>query len=226
MKITKWILGIAGVPLLYLSSIILWSSFYTEEFIAHYRDIQNVEFNDRQKEILFLVDDPTFQSHPGVDLSNGQGLTTITSSTVPNGYYKNHKLGGLAGALQGVYSSFFNCCKSIDIGRDLVAIVLNAQTAKEEQLQLYQKSVYMGRHRGKPVYGFSNASEMYDGKPTSELSELELIGLVAMTIAPNKYHPVRNPESHKLRVSRISKLVSGECVPNGWLDLEYEQCGL
>ncbi len=89
-------------------------------------------------------------------------------------FYKGKKLSGVGGLFQTVYSSVFNCCKRIDFGRDLMAIVLNAKIEKSVQLQIYLKTVYMGDFRGRQYIGFSDASLTYYGKPIENCPLLNL----------------------------------------------------
>lgn len=224
MKIERVLVGLFCIPVAYLISVAIWATVYTETFVSSYREIPDVDISKRRSEILLSVEDPRFFSHWGIDLSDGQGLTTMTSAIVPQIYYRGQRLEGFAGRLQSLYFYTQKCCKKIDIGRDLVAIVLNAKASKEEQLQLYLKTVYMGGVGGAQYVGFENAAQAYYAKPMNELSEQEFIGLVAMPLAPNLYHPLKNVHQHALRRDRISRLVTGECSPSGWFDLEYEQC--
>ncbi|MDO6707591.1 transglycosylase domain-containing protein [Photobacterium sp. 1_MG-2023] len=77
---------------------------------------------------------------------------------------------------------------------------------------------------GNGVIGMEAAAMAYYGKKTSQLTDDEFYGLIAMPIAPNYYHPVSNPEVHAKRVQRIKVIVSGQCAASGWFDLTYEHC--
>lgn len=84
----------------------------------------------------------------------------------------------------------------------------------------------MGDFEGRQCIGFNDASLAYYGEPIEKLSITQFIGLVAIPLSPNQYHPLKNPDKHRARVSKIELLVSGACSPNGWFDVEYEKCGL
>jgi membrane carboxypeptidase/penicillin-binding protein len=65
---------------------------------------------------------------------------------------------------------------------------------------------------------------MYFDKPLSGLSETEFIQLVAMLKAPSYYHPVNGATQLQDRALKISRILSGECEPDGWFDTSYEHC--
>lgn len=178
----------------------------------------------RQTAILLRVEDPTFFKHPGVSLAPGQGVATISSAVARDLYLSDRPLSGFSGVLQRFYSRVFDCCKKIDLGRDVMAFVLNAKLPKRNQLALYVADVYMGGSDGKQIVGLPMAAETYLGKPLDEASEAEFIGLVAMIKAPNQYHPVLHPEQHAARVARIEALLAGKCQPDGWFDTVYDAC--
>lgn len=225
MKLKRLIIGVIATVLLYLSTAVIWASIYASDFVNQFQDIPDIHLSSEQRNILLKVEDPTFDTHIGVDLSDGQGLTTISSKLITQVFYDGKKLEGIGGVFQSIYKAVFSCCKRVDFGRDLMAIVLNAKVSKTEQLQLYLKTTYMGGFKGIQYKGFSEASQAYYGVPVEKLSISQFIGLVAIPLSPNQYHPLKNPEKHQARAARIEKLISGNCVVNGWLDLEYEDCG-
>lgn len=225
MKIKYWLVRFFVFIIFYLIIAVIWAAIYTDELVDQFNDIPDVHLTEEQRKILLQIEDPTFDTHFGLDISNGQGLTTISSKLVTQVFYRGKRLGGLGGMFQSIYTSFFDCCKRIDFGRDLMAVVLNARMSKADQLQLYLKTTYMGGYKGVQYTGFNDASLAYYGIPLEKTSKSQFIGLVAMPLSPNQYHPYKYPAKHQARVIRIEKLLSGVCVANGWLDLEYEDCG-
>ncbi|GJJ02870.1 hypothetical protein RugamoR64_34080 [Duganella rhizosphaerae] len=183
-----------------------------------------IGLSERQIAILLKVEDPTFYQHPGLSLAEGQGLATISSAVASQVFLSGRSLGGIEGALQTLYRGVFNCCKQVDFGRDVMALVLNARLSKDRQLALYVSEVYMGTNRGGQVNGLASAAQSYLGKPLAQLAEPEFIGLVAMIKAPNRYHPISHPAAHAQRAARIQALVDGKCKPAGWFDTSYTQC--
>lgn len=185
---------------------------------------ESIPLSVEQIDILLQVEDPTFYTHIGVDISRGQGLTTITSSLAPHVFLDGPDLSGLKGGFQRFYRKVYLCCKRIDLGRDVMAMVLNANLSKEEQLGLFIRIVYMGRNEGDQILGLSLASREYFDTDLAALSRDQFIALVAMLRAPNRYHPTRRTENHQQRVRRIQLLLGGECRPSGILDTDYLGC--
>ena len=217
--------GIALFLVSYLSIAALWANSVVEELLqsvpsAH----QEVEIQPQHLKALVKIEDPAFYDHHGLNISNGQGLTTITSVVARDLFLYQQDLVGAKGLFQSFYKAVFNCCKKIDIGRDIMAVVLNSHATKQQQLNLFINNTYWGAIEGNGVIGMEAAAMAYYGKETSQLTDDEFYGLLAMPIAPNYYHPVSNPEVHAKRVERIKAIVSGQCAASGWLDLTYEHC--
>ncbi|KQZ44714.1 hypothetical protein ASD58_00130 [Duganella sp. Root1480D1] len=158
----------------------------------------------RQVEILLKVEDPDFFHHAGLSVLHGQGLATITSSLARSVYLGDTQLDGAAGAFQRFYRSVFDCCRKIDIGRDVMALVLDRKLDKHRQLAAYSAMVYLGTQEGKQVHGFEDAALSYYAKPLGLLTEEEFVGLVAMIKAPNLYHPVKNPALFVQRLVQVN----------------------
>lgn len=199
-----------------------WSTF--DQAIRQVPTAPTTPLSARQIALLALVEDPDFFDHIGVSLAPGQGLATISSAVARDVYLTGPDVDGFKGTLQALYRRVFDCCKKIDLGRDVMAVVLNARLSKDRQLALYVSQVYMGTHRGQQIRGLPHAAQSYLGKTLTETTDDEFLGLVAMIKAPNHFHPDRNPDAHAARVARLAKLVSGKCKPGGWFDTSLEQC--
>ena len=156
-------------------------------------------------------------------MAQGQGLATISSAVARDLYHA--KLEGTPALLQRFYRTVFDCCRKVDLGRDVMALVLNARLSKDRQLAFYVSQIYMGTNEGSQVRGLEQAAASYLKKPLAQATSREFIGLVAQIKAPNHYHPVKNPAAHLERTRRIEALVSRKCKPDGWFDTTYEQCG-
>ena len=157
-----------------------------------------------QVEILLKVEDPDFDSHSGLSVFGGQGLATITSSLARTAYLGDTQFDGATGVFQRFYRGVFDCCKKIDIGRDVMALVLDRKLSKPRQLSAYATLVYLGSQEGKQVRGFEDAAISYYGKTLDLLTEQEFVGLVAMIKAPNLYHPVKNPAQFVQRLMQVN----------------------
>lgn len=226
LKTIKWtFIGVLGFVVLYLGIVWLWANSAAPDLLSRVPSSSSqAGLKPHHLDALIKIEDPTFYTHGGLDISNGQGLTTITSAVARTVFLGEHQLDGLKGTMQSFYRGVFNCCKRIDFGRDIMALVLNSHTVKQEQLSLFLSSTYLGSSNGKGVIGIKTAAATYYDKELSQLTDNEFYGLVAMVIAPNDYHPEKNPQLHAQRVKRIKAVVNGQCEPDGWLDLTYEHC--
>lgn len=208
--------------LLYLLVVAAWASVAFDDVMPGLPPASPL--SARQTIILLAVEDPTFYRHSGLSLADGQGLATISSALARQVFLSGRQLPGVKGVFQQVYRTVFDCCKRIDAGRDVMALVLDAKLSKERQLALYAAQVYMGTHDGRQLSGLEAAAASYLGKPLVSLGEVEFIGLVAMIKAPNLYHPLGHPALHAQRVARIVALLAGKCRADGWFDTTLRHC--
>lgn len=208
----------------YLGLVAVWASSSFRAVMEAAPEPPRMSLSSRQMTILLKVEDPTFFQHSGLSVADGQGKTTITSAVARDLYFSERPLPGVSGVLQRFYSRVFDCCKKVDLGRDVLALVLDAKLPKREQLALYVADVYMGSNDGKQITGLPMAADTYLGKPLDEASEEEFVGLVAMIKAPNQYHPVTHRAELAERVARIQALLAGKCKPDGWFDTLYPSC--
>jgi membrane peptidoglycan carboxypeptidase len=223
--VRRTLLLLAGLLIVYLCVVAAWSLASVNEAAAGFpAEGQQLQLSKRQTDILLRIEDPSFFSHAGLSVGNGQGFATITSALARQAFLYGLPFDGIKGNMQSFYRRVLECCKKIDLGRDTMALVLNAKVSKERQLAAYVSTVYMGTSNGIQVKGLAQASTQYFGKPLSELTDSEFGGLVAMIKAPNQFHPVRNPSVHALRAARVNAVIAGKCVPGGWFDTSFEHC--
>ena len=220
----RTLFAIPALLLVYLAIAAFWAHLSVDELLAGYPAPISAALSQRQQDILLKIEDPTFFTHSGLSLADGQGVTTITSAIARDVLLEGGELGGIKGAFQNLYRGVFACCKKVDFGRDVMALVLNRHLDKQRQLDLYVSRVYMGTADGVQVKGLDLASSIYFKKPLTELAEADFIGLVAMIKAPNKFHPLRQPGSYQVRRALAAKMISGLCQPKGWFDTTYDNC--
>jgi len=223
-RLGKALLAIATLLLLYLVIVAVWALASVDTVLARYPDMGRAPLTPLQTGVLLLIEDPVFFAHRGVSLADGQGVATISSAVARDLFLYGAPLGGVRGVLQGFYRGMFDCCRKVDLGRDIMALVLDAHVSKQRQLAIYTATVYMGRHEGRQVRGLDAAARAYFGKPLTALDVDELVGLVGMIKAPNEFHPQRNPEAYQLRLKRVRAVLDGRCNPDGWLDTDYAHC--
>ncbi len=168
------------------------------------RQLHYADLSPRQQAILLSIEDPAFFRHRGVDLATpGAGMTTITQGLVKLLYFPDGFRPGIRKIRQTLIAQY----------------ALDAQVAKEEQLDLMLNMTYFGEQAGRPVHGFANAAQAYYGKAFGTLSEREFQSLVAMLIAPNRLVPGTFANAERMR--RIDAYLSGTYRPAGVLDVEY-----
>lgn len=211
--------------LVYLALVWVWATSSIDQLLPDTATAnQAAKLDSSQIEILIKIEDPTFYQHIGLDLSNGQGLTTITSNLARNIFLYGKQLRGLQGAMQSLYRSIFDCCKRIDLGRDVMALVLDRHLSKRKQLRLFINGAYLGTLGNQQIIGFDKAAKTYYGKSLAALSDDEFTGIVAMLLAPDHYHPVKNPQVFARRLTLVKAVARGECEADGLFDLNYSHC--
>ncbi|QYF92690.1 transglycosylase domain-containing protein [Massilia sp. PAMC28688] len=224
-SLRRILIGMSVFIAVYLSTVAIWAASSIESILARHPVAHAPSLlTPRQSALLLQIEDPTFRSHHGLSLANGQGATTLTSSLARDVFLFRTELTGVRGTLQALYRRVFACCKKIDLGRDVTALVLDAHMSKDEQLALFVDQVYMGRHQGMQLRGLAQASAALMGKPLAQLTQAEFSGLVGMIRAPNELHPVRNAAAHLQRRARVQAIGSGACEPQGWFDTDYAAC--
>ena len=226
-RMVVWLRRALWLPLLlaaYLMIAASWAWLNADALLEHTAGENRALLTMRQTTILLRVEDPDFFTHSGLSIARGQGLATISSALARDLFLYGERLDGMSGALQSLYRGVFDCCKRIYLGRDVMALVVDAKLSKAQQLAQYAGSVYMGTHDGAQVQGLPDAALRYVGKPLAQLSDQEFIGLVAMVKAPNQYHPSKAPVEHARRAARIAALAAGQCQPDGWLDTSFDSC--
>jgi membrane carboxypeptidase/penicillin-binding protein len=225
-RLGKALLALAALLLVYLAVVAWWASASVDTLLAqHPADASAPRLSQGQRAILLRIEDPSFFTHHGLSLADGQGVATISSAVARDLFLYSGPLDGLEGGLQRFYRAVFDCCRKVDLGRDTMALVLDARVSKERQLAMYVGGVYMGRHEGRQFRGLEQGARAYIGKPLAALDDDETARLVAMIKAPNEFHPLRNREAYALRLERVRAVLAGRCKPDGWLDTNYAHCG-
>ncbi|HBF51218.1 MAG TPA: hypothetical protein DDX04_13755 [Massilia sp.] len=224
-RLGKGLLALLAALALYLAIAAGWAAAAFDELLVRWpQETTPAALSPRQAAILLRIEDPTFYSHPGLSLADGQGVATISSALAREFFLEGPQLDGTKGLLQRFYRRVFDCCKRVDFGRDITALVLDARLPKERQLAMYVQSVYLGRYEGRQVRGLAQAAQAYFGKPLAQLDDAESAGLVAMIKAPNAYHPEREPTAYALRLARVQAVLDRTCRPAGWFDTDYAHC--
>lgn len=96
-----------------------------------------------------------------------------------------------------------------------IALWLERHRTKEEILQMYINSIYMGNG----LYGFASASKYYFGKDLSELSLNEAVLLIGVVRSPENFNPLKNWQVSKKKAITVLRAMLRE----GYLDREVYQ---
>ncbi|MCG8632175.1 MAG: transglycosylase domain-containing protein, partial [Desulfobacterales bacterium] len=156
---------------------------------------------------LLKIQDPGFYRHRGIDLTTpGVGLTTITQSITKKLYFKAFRP-GLAKLRQSLIARF----------------VTDKHLSKEAQLTIFLNCAYLGSPHGTPIYGFPHAARTYFQTDLSRLTSDQYLSLVAMLAAPDGFCPLRRPEKHRQRLTRVKAVISGQYQPKSLTDVYYDR---
>ncbi len=140
---------------------------------------------------LLAAEDDNYFVHRGVDV---MGLMRATSELVLTGEKGS---GGSTLTMQVARNYFLNRDRTFirKFNEILLAIEIERSLDKEEIFELYFNRIFLG-HRS---YGFEAASQVYYGKPISELSLAQHAMLAGVPKAPSRINPVTGPEEGKER---------------------------
>lgn len=157
---------------------------------------------------LLRVEDPTFWTNDGIDLTTtGAGLTTLSQG-----------LGKLI-----FFDRFTPGLAKIEL-MVLTKFALVPTVSKQDILVAMLARAYLGSDDKGQVIGFAEGARRWFGKELDVISEREFLGLVAMLIGPNRLDPIRNRQAHDERVNRIERLLAGKCQPSSLTDVELVGC--
>jgi penicillin-binding protein 1A len=143
------------------------------------------------KEAILAAEDERFYQHSGVDY---QGVIRAAYSNFMSG---GKRQGASTITMQVARNFFLSSEKTLTrkIYEALLAFKIEANLSKDEILQVYVNQIYLGQR----AYGFASASQIYFGKPLSQISVAEAAMLAGLPKAPSSFNPVVNPKRAKLR---------------------------
>lgn len=157
---------------------------------------------------LIRIEDPTFWSNKGIDLSTpGAGMTTLSQGLGKHLFFDDFEPGFRKGELMAL--TRFALYPKVDKDRTLKAAIANA---------------YLGTSRRQAVTGFADGARTWFNKLLSQLSDREFLELEAMLVAPDMLKPGRGDAERIERVKRIERLLAGQCHPIGLRDVMLDGC--
>ena len=144
---------------------------------------------------LLALEDHRFFEHSGV---SGRAIARAALANVKKGGVAE---GGSTITQQLVKNRDLAARRALDrkASEAVRALALEASATKEEILEAYLNTVYYGHVEGVGVYGIGRASEVWFGKPASQLELHEGALLAAILQGPNAMNPLRHPERARER---------------------------
>ncbi|HUH92625.1 MAG TPA: penicillin-binding protein 1A [Casimicrobiaceae bacterium] len=137
------------------------------------------------REAILAAEDERFYQHGGVDYLSvlRAALTNVTSGTQQG-----------AGTITMQVARNFFLTRERTLTRKLREVLLaykiEANLTKDEILELYINQIFLGQR----AYGFAAASQVYFGKPLSQVDIPEAAMLAGLPKAPSAYNPIANPK--------------------------------
>lgn len=175
---------------------------------AYYKDIPEDLVN-----AYIAIEDERFRQHNGVDV---RGILRAAVEGVMNGFHFNQ--GASTITQQLIKNEVFNVGMDEDtfmeslerkIQEQYLAIELEKRLSKNEILEYYLNSIYLGQG----CHGVQTASQTYFGKEMSELTISECAVIAAITQNPSKYDPIIYPENNaQRRQSVLDKMLELEFI--------------
>ena len=148
------------------------------------------EVPDVMKHAILAAEDERFYQHGGVDYLSVMraALANVTSGT---------QQGAGTITMQVARNFFLTREKTVSrkLREALLAWKIEASLPKDEILELYVNQIFLGQR----AYGFGAASQIYFGKPLSEITVAEAAMLAGLPKAPSAYNPISNPHRAKTR---------------------------
>ena len=153
------------------------------------------EVPEQLKQAILAAEDDRFYQHGGVDYAG-----------VLRAAYSNFTSGG---ARQGASTITMQVARNFFLSKEktltrkfsetLLAFKIEHSLNKDEILELYINQIYLGQRS----YGFASASQVYFGKPLSDINLAEAAMLAGLPKAPSSYNPIVNPKRAKTRQAYV-----------------------
>lgn len=143
---------------------------------------------------FIAAEDKRFYQHRGVD---DRGLIRAFVNNLTQG----HREGGSTITQQLVKNMLVGDNRTYErkIRETILATRLEATLGKDEILELYLNSVFLGRG----AWGIERAARAYFGKPASDLTVEEGVLLAAVNKGPNFFNPDRQPARAQRRFAYV-----------------------
>ena len=98
----------------------------------------------------------------------------------------------------------------------VLAVVIDFRVPKDDLLQTYLDTVYMGRIGSVQLHGIAQASRGFFAKDPEELTVAEAATLAGLIRAPNTHSPIRHPKRARERRDQVLE----QMAEQGWIDAD------
>lgn len=143
------------------------------------------------RQAILAAEDDRFYQHGGVDYLG------VARAAIANLTAGGAREGASTITMQVARNFFLSSEKTLTrkFSEVLLAMKIEHSLSKDQILELYINQIYLGQR----AYGFAAASQLYFGKPLSQVTLAEAAMLAGLPKAPSRYNPVVNPKRAKIR---------------------------
>ena len=160
---------------------------YTKEgdLIAEFGEVKRTpleydQFPPMLIKAILAAEDSRFFEHPGVDY---QGILRAAVNLVRTG---DRSQGGSTITMQVARNFFLSNEKTFlrKFNEIFLSLKIEHELSKQDILALYMNKIYLGKR----AYGFAAASQVYYGKPLSQLTLPQLAMIAGLPKAPSSFN--------------------------------------
>jgi len=153
---------------------------------------------------VLAAEDRYFYRHPGLN------PIAIVRAFAANLRHGSVQQGGSTITQQLAKNAFLSPRRTYTrkIREAVLALLLELRTSKDEILDRYVASVYLGTDGGIPVHGLAQASQVHLGRPLRAATAADCALLAGMIQAPNRLAPRRHPDAARARRDQVLSLMA------------------
>lgn len=164
------------------------------------------EISPQMVQAVLAIEDQRFYQHHGLDLWRIGGALAA-----------NVRAGRIA---QGGSTVTQQLAKNLFLSSDrtplrklreaAIAAVLEMRASKDAILEAYLNEIYLGQDGSRAIHGVGAAARFYFGEDAGDLTLAQSALLAGMIQAPNRYNPVRNPDTARERRNTVLRTMAGQ----------------
>jgi penicillin-binding protein 1B len=148
---------------------------------------------------VLAAEDHRFYEHHGLDIARiiKAAFVDLTAG---------HLVQGGSTLTQQLMKNFFLSSKRDwrrKVKEALMAYIAEGHYCKDEILENYLNDIYFGQRGQEGIYGIWEASESYFSKEPRELTVAEMATVAGAIRSPNRFNPIRHPESARVRRNEV-----------------------